>query len=550
MKKNSFITGTFIATASLVLVKILGMLYVIPFYSIVGTKGGALYSYAYNIYLTFLGISSAGIPSAISKIISEYNALGYIEAKARAFKLGKKLIMFCSILAFILLFVFAPLIAKLIIGDLKGGNTIDDVSLVIRCVSFAVLIIPHLSVTKGFLQGHKYIGPSSTSNIIEQVIRIFIILAGSYITYKVLHCSLKVAVGVAVSGAFFGGLFAYLYLKRNISKHKSDLNLEKEYPKDNISNKEIIKKIIAYAVPFIIINIVHNIYSFTDMVLILRTLNHLGFAAADVEFITSIISTWGGKISMIVNSIASGMTVTLIPSIVSAYAVKNYQELNEKLNKALQIVIFISLPMTIGLSILSTPVWTIFYNTNPYGGAVLKVMIFNALVGNISMIVSATLQSCNRFKLVYITNIVGLLTNALLDVPLMLLCNRLGIGAYYGAVISSFIGYTISIFLGLHLITKEDNFKLNYISTFKVSLKALISAIIMAVIILLVNKILPFDVYSKSQSIIIILIDSLIGAIIYFSLCAKMKIISYIFGDEYIEKIKKLTTGKLHKNKN
>ena len=53
MKKNSFIEGTFIATASVILVKILGMIYVVPFYIIVGSKGGALYSYAYNIYVIF-----------------------------------------------------------------------------------------------------------------------------------------------------------------------------------------------------------------------------------------------------------------------------------------------------------------------------------------------------------------------------------------------------------------------------------------------------------------------------------------------------------------
>ena len=90
MKKNSFLEGTIIATMAIVFVKILGMLYVIPFYSIVGSRGGALYSYAYNIYLIFLGISSAGLPSAISKIISEYNALGNKDAKNIAYNQAKK----------------------------------------------------------------------------------------------------------------------------------------------------------------------------------------------------------------------------------------------------------------------------------------------------------------------------------------------------------------------------------------------------------------------------------------------------------------------------
>ncbi len=548
MKKNSFMMGTFIATSSVILVKILGMLYVIPFYDIVGSKGAALYSYAYNVYLIFLGISSAGIPSAISKIISEYNALGYMEAKTRVFSLGKKIIGYISIIMFILLFVFAEEFATLIIGDLTGGNTIYDVSFVIRCVSFAVLVIPHLSVTKGYFQGHKYFTPSSISNLLEQVIRIFVILAGSFLAYKVFHSKLTIAVGIAVSGAFFGGLFAYLYLKKNMKKYKSDLNLDKEYPKDDISNKEIIKKIISYAVPFIIINIVNNIYSFTDMVLVLRTLTKLGFEASDVEFITSTISTWSGKISMVVNSIAMGMTVSLIPTIVEAFATKKHKELNDNLNKALQMVIFISLPMAVGISILSVPIWTMFYNTNPYGGAILKVIIFNALLGNISMIVSATLQSCNRFKAVYLTNILGLLTNALLDVPLMLLCNKLNIGPYYGAIIASTIGYIISILLGLKLVGNNE-FKLNYKDTFIYIVKTLIPVIVMVIVLIPLNKIINLNPYHKITALIQIGLDALIGSTIFFFISYKMGIIDHIFGNDYIKKIlKKLTHGKFPKN--
>lgn len=549
MKKNNFITGTFIATASVIFVKILGMLYVVPFYSIVGTKGGALYSYAYNIYNIFLLISAAGIPSAISKIISEYDALGMYEAKKRAFNLAKKLIMIISIIAFIILFVFAEEIATLIIGDLKGGNTIEDVCFVIRCVSFSVLLIPHLSVIKGLFQGHKYLGPTSTSQLIEQVVRIAIILVGSYVSLKVFKSSLPVAVGIAVSGAFFGGFVAFIYLNYKMKKHKADLNLDKEYKKDDITDKEIIKEIVKYAVPFIIINIVGSIYSFTDMVLILRTLSHLGFSATDVEFITSIISTWGGKIAMIVNSIASGMTYALIPMIVSSYTVKNFKELNDHLNKALQIIIFVSLPMTLGLSILATPVWTLFYNTNPYGGAVLKVMIFNALLGNIAMITNATLQSSNRFKLVYLNNIIGLLINALLDIPLMLLCYKIGIGAYYGAIFASSIGYCISIYISLHYIQKEDGFKLNYSSTFKTVGKILLPATCMVVVLLILNKFLPFNLYSRSEGLLTIIIDTVVGAVIYIAISFWLKLPQSIFGQQYINKaIKKLTFGKFPKN--
>ena len=81
MKKSSFVEGTLIATIAIIFVKLLGMVYVIPFYALIGIKGSALYAYAYNIYVIFLDISSAGLPIAISKVITEFNTLNKQEAK-------------------------------------------------------------------------------------------------------------------------------------------------------------------------------------------------------------------------------------------------------------------------------------------------------------------------------------------------------------------------------------------------------------------------------------------------------------------------------------
>ena len=75
MKKNSCIGGTIIATLGIIITKIIGLLYVIPFYAIIGDQGGALYGYAYTVYQLFLSLSTAGFPFAISKLTSEYLAL-------------------------------------------------------------------------------------------------------------------------------------------------------------------------------------------------------------------------------------------------------------------------------------------------------------------------------------------------------------------------------------------------------------------------------------------------------------------------------------------
>lgn len=464
MKKSSFVEGTIIATLAIVFVKILGMLYVIPFYAMIGVQGAALYAYAYNIYVIFLDISSAGLPIAISKVINEFNTLGHMDAKVRAYRIGKQLISFISIVVFLLLFLFASNIATLILGDLQGGNTIEDVTFAIRAVSFALLVIPYLSVSKGYLQGHNIINVSSISQVIEQVVRVIFILGGSYIAINILHLSLKTAVGIAVFGAFAGGLCATFYILSKIRKHKKELHLVDNLEKDEISNKDILKKIVMYAVPFVIIDIAVSIYNFVDMVFILRTLNYLGFDGATAEYITTSITTWGGKIMMIVSSVAMGMSVSLIPNIVEAFTLKKWKVVNYKLNKALQIILVVCLPMVIGLSLLAKPVWSIFYGYNELGSYIFSIYIFVAIFFNLYTITSSTLQSLNKFKFVYFTSILGFALNACLDVPLMILFHKIGLAPFIGACVATIIGYSSSILFALYFLKRDHH--LSYKSVF------------------------------------------------------------------------------------
>ncbi len=541
MKKNSFVEGTVIATIFIFLVKILGMLYVVPFYSIVGSRGAALYSYAYNIYLIFLSISSAGIPSAISKLISEYETLGYLEAKTRTYKISKKIISILSLLSFVLLFAFAKPIAHLIIGDMTGGNTINDIAFVIRCVSVSILVVPFLSVTKGYLQGHKIMTPSSVSQLIEQIVRIAIMLIGSYLIYKVFNGTLTLAVGVSLLGAFFGALVADLYLIIKIRNNKKDLNLDKKYKRDSITSKEIVKKIASYSIPIIIINLITNVYSSTDMILVSRTIQHLGYSASDVEFITSSISTWCPKISMIINSIVLGMTMSLIPNIVSSYVKKDYENVNAKINKALQIILYTSIPMTVGISILSTPIWTIFYNTNHYGGLILSINIFTALLVNINISTSTMLQSMNKFKAVYLSVILGFVTNGLLDVPMMYLCKYIGIESFIGSIIATCIGYFLSIGVSIYYLKKESK-DLKFNTTINITYKVLFAVAIMFMVLFALNKVLPFNLYTRSGAMTVTVINSIIGAIIYIFITYKLNVIDEVFGRDFIDKVKR----KLH----
>ena len=514
MKKNSLMEGAIIATIGIIVVKVIGLLYVIPFNAIIGEQGGALYGYAYNIYSLFLAVSSAGFPFAISKLTSEYQALGNDKAVKDTYTLSLKIISIISIIIFLILFIFAPQIGKLIIGDATGGNTISDISFVIRMVAPAILVIPFLSVTKGFLQGHKYIGPTSVSQIIEQIVRVVIILVGSYLALRVFGTDMKTAVGIAVSGAFFGGVIAYIYLRVKINKSKLLVKTKKD-EKISISKKEIVKKILTYSIPFIIISLIYNLYNTVDMILISRTMNDiLGYSSHTVESVLSIFTTWGVKLNNIILAVITGLTTSLIPNIVSSFTKGNMKDVDNKFNKSLQYILFLLVPCTLFLSFLSEPIWTLFYGESFYGPMIYKVFVFYALFGGLYSMVVSTLQGLSKYKLVITTVLIGLLINTVLDVPMMLLFNKLGYEVSYGAVLAAIIGYSTSVIISLIVLNKKYGFSFN--DTRKKLPGYVMSWLVFEIVIVLLKLVVPTNLDNRLLQIPILLLFGVVSFGIYF----------------------------------
>lgn len=524
-RKSSFVEGTFIATLAIIITKFLGILYVIPFYKMVGAKGSALYAYAYTIYVIFLDISTAGLPIAISKVVNEYVTLNENDKKIRTYFIARRIMMIVSIVVFLFMFLFAHNIAEFLIGDLTNGNSVNDATLVIRIISLAILVVPFLSVSKGYLQGHSIINISSISQVIEQLVRILIILGGSYICIYILKTDVVIAISVALLGAFISGLVAYLFVNRRIKTNDDINNYQYQYNKK--IDIDIIKKIFIYAIPYIIINSISSLYNFIDMSLLLKTLSYLQYNTELIEFATSSITTWAPKINMIVSSIAMGMSMSLIPAMVSSYTLKRMDHVCNKVNQAIGIILYISIPLCMFIFLFSNHIWNIFYSYNIKGSIILKYSIIYALLINIYMTISTILQGLNKFKIVYILTGIGFLVNGILDVPLMILFNYFKLDAYLGAIVATIIGYSISIIIGLVNLKKECH--ISYHNTFKNGIKIILVSLIVMFILLLSKYIYNVSVLSKINSIIYVIIEGVLGVILYIYITFKLKIINSIF---------------------
>lgn len=538
IRKSSFIKGAFIATLGIVLTKILGIVYVIPFHAVIGDRGGALYGYAYTIYLLFMSLSSAGIPLAISKIVSEYQTLGYYNAKRRAFIIGKKIALLLGFICFLLLLLFAPWIAHAVLGDLSGGNTISDVTLVIRVVASALLFVPVLSIYRGYFEGHRFMEAPSFSQVLEQLVRVFVIVLGSFLALKVFDLSITTAVGIAVFGATAGAIAAYLYLLYKKNKNNSKFN-EKIRPVNEpiITNKQIFKKIVIYAVPFILIDVFKSLYNYIDMVTVVEGLvQYANFSVTDAETIMSMLSTWGAKFNMIVLSISTGIIISLIPNLTTSVVKKDYDDINHKINQAFSILLFFTLPMTLGISFLADSIWTVFYGASEYGPSVLSYFIFVGFMIGLFTSTVSIIQVLKDYKTVIWSLVIGVVLKFLLNDNLIMAFYKMGLPAYYGVITASLIGYFVSFMICIMRL--KFKYKINYENLTKNLIDTICGSMLMIVGLFLVNLILP-STDSRIIHLVYIVIYVAVGALIYIVYMWNTKSMKRIFGNRLNYWIKK-----------
>ena len=205
-------------------------------------------------------------------------------------------------------------------------------------------------------------------------------------------------------------------------------------------------------------------------------------------------------------------------------------DVNLKFNKALQCVLLVIVPMTLFLSLLVKPVWTLFYGNSYYGPEVYRMFVFTALFGGMYTIIVNTLQGLSKYKLVIFTVLVGLITNALLDVPLIVFFNSLGMNASYGAVVAALIGYTFSIVIAMYQLKKKYAFSFD--DTMKRLPKYIFSWLIFCIVILFLKMLIPTDLTSRFLQIPILILFGGVSFCVYLIINYKNGNLNEVFGNK------------------
>ena len=531
LKKKITINSSFISMLIIVISNILSIIYVIPFHAIVGDSGGALYGYAYTLYSLFMSIAFGGVPLAINRIVNEYQTLGYHGAKKRVLIIGKKMSLLLGIACFLILVLLAPLIAKAILGNLVGVNSLKDITLVIRIISIAALVTPILNVYRGYFEGHRLVNEVSFSKHLEQVINFIVLIIGSFFALKVFKVSLSGVVSVALSGIIVGIIGSYIYLidKKLKNKKKFDEKI-RNVNEPIVSNKMIFRKIILYAVPFIVIDLLKSLYGYIDMVTVVKGLvKYARFSVADAETIMGMLSLWGAKFNLIMLSMAMGVVVKLIPSLSQSIAKKDNKEICRKVNHGLSITLFIMLPVTIAISFLAEPIWNLFYGASKYGASVLAYYIFVGLLMGLCAVAIAILQAMKDYKTIFTSLTIGVLIKMFMNTSMIYTFHQYGMPGYYGVITASILAYLVSFIICLVSLYLKN--KVEYEETVKNFTDILCGCMLMVVVLFLMKFIIPVVSEVRFFNLFILLIYLIVGAFVYLLFVGKIGAIKNIFGN-------------------
>ena len=533
--KEILLEGSSWLTIGSMVSRLLGALYIIPWGAMFATQrddANFLYFIAYNIYALVLQISTAGIPVAISKIVADNQSRKDYETSWNIFKGGMLFMTATGIVSAIVMFVTAPYFAK-------GGSAqeIQDSIMVIRSLVPAVVIIPPLSLLRGYYQGYSDMAPSAKSQLWEQVVRIVYMLLLTFIVMKLFGGSYAVAVAHSTFAAFVGAVVAFVYLGYKMWQDLPGMKqlMREGRPARNMSFTRIVKEVLREALPFVIVTSSIQIISIIDQ----ETFQPLAmiFTSLDFEQSKELLTIFGfnaNKIIMIIVSLAISIATAALPLLAAHFSVKNHVEVKKVIEENIGLYSFIMIPASVGMAVVAEPIYNLFYSPSVEGTYLLKVScILCIFLGAFTVFTS--MQQSMQQHIVAIKALAIALVIKLLWQPMLIYFFE---GA--GPLIATSIAFLLAtVYMGYHLYhqTLFNIYKV-LIYTTKVIGISLIMLFFSSLTLVGLKQMMSID--GKLNAMIAVFIVGIVGVIVYGGLSLHIRLADELLGEKVIAIRRKL----------
>lgn len=510
-KKQGFLQGAAILTLGTILVKLIGALYKIPMNRIIGTEGFGHFNVAYSIFSVLLTVSTAGLPIAVSRMISQANTLGNRRQVQKIFHTSLRIFLVIGALCSAVMLIFAPQLA----------NWMEDPDAVyaIAVLAPAVLFLCIISSFRGYFQGQQYMTPTAVSQVIEAVVKLVLGLGAVYIVLG-LGFGTPEAAGGAIFGVTAGSVLAAVYLLFQYRrKHVRLTAADRNSPV--LSTRDTAKQLLKLAVPITIGSTGLQIFNALDTKIILgRLQDAIGLTS---KAASSLFGTYSAAQTfyMLPPALITPLAISIIPTVTAALTLNNYREARRTEESAVRMTALIALPCAAGLAVLASPIQKMAYNydaeTLQVAGPLLAILgvavVFNCMVS----VTNAILQAHGKVTIPIYTTLVGGLVNIITDYVLIGM-DSIGI---YGAAIATIAYCAVIMFLNIAAMHKSMELPPRILQQF---VKPIVATAVMAA-----GAYFSYEAVQRviTSTTVSVLASILVACIIYGVLVYAMKIITW-----------------------
>lgn len=533
MSKQSLLKGAMWGTLAVFISKFLGFIYLIPFNSVLDVDQQIIFTSSYRIYAYVLLIATAGIPFATANMIARYNAKNNYKVGFKLLKSNIFLMLVIGVVCSVLVMLFAHPLAKLIITQGSSTQLIENVTIGIRISSLALIFVPLISVIRGFFQGYKEIQTSAFSQLVEQFINAFFILAILLLAGAGIVSNLF-AVYFATLCATLGSIASLFYLVYAYQKSKkyfySFLEQDTSKPED-IKTTKLFLELLGISLPYIAVILLGQSNDIIDLFYTIRGLVANGFTIDMAQEFSTIYGMSVIKLMTIPLTISTGLSMALVPHLAEAHARKDYKVLQELVINILTGTIVILFPIALIMMATSKDTFIVIGAAKyaDYGAYIFNYFAIYSIINTFTIIVDTMMLTLNQRKRILVFNIVATIVK--LSATYFLIA-QFGI---LGLALSSIIVCLLSLIPSL--IVLKNRFRLNYHKIFtNIFYSLAVASIVYLIIYFLAHNITTYSYFTTFVKTVLLY---LLGFAIYFVIGLRINLIPAFIKDKLLGRLKR-----------
>ncbi len=478
-KKQNFLHGALLLTISTAVVKVIGAFYKLPLNAVIGAQGYSYFMTAYEIYAVLLIISTAGLPVAMSRMISEANALGQYNRVRKIYSVSRTIFFAIGFAGALFMMLGCKMLAN--------WMSQPDAWVAILCLGPCALFICVMSTYRGFFQGQENMRPTSVSQVIEALVKLAV---GLVVAFAVLRITgnIAMAAGGAILGVTASCVVSVIYLKRKLNPEYRNLPVTEEAAGTFGATT---KKLLAIAVPITIgsaglslLNLLEIGLYMDRLVYLVESNQYLGHlitaenSAQDVADTVKGVYNMGQTIFNMPPALIMPITISVIPAITAQLTLGDAKAVKSTEESAARVTGLLALPCSVGLIVLAKPVMAVLGGYSgellDIGATCLSIMGLNVFLYSTTQYTTAVLQAHDKAHLPVVNT---LLCGVLKLVTVYVLVGNPAMGIL-GAPVGAAIGYGAIAVLNFFIIRKYVPQKPALVRNL---LRALLPALIMGV---------------------------------------------------------------------